>query len=106
MIDEVELACCVDSCTGDGEEAVFQLTHSRSGSENGRRIRRRWRGRIGWNIQDSELALAYFEMMRNIFNRVFVGEFAQTQEGAATVVVADSVTAFGIHVNVAEVNVG
>jgi hypothetical protein len=32
--------------------------------------------RIACDVQDSELALAYFEMMRDIFDSVFVRELA------------------------------
>ena len=106
MIDEVKLACGVDGRTGDGEEAVFELVHCCPGSDDGRGIGRRGWLRIGRDVQDRELALADFEMMRDIFNRIFVGKLTEAQEGAATVVVADAVTALGIDVNVAEMNVG
>ncbi len=106
MIDEVKLACRVDGCAGDGEETVLELVNACYRSENGRRVRLRRPLRIGWDVQNSELSLAHFEMMTDIFDGVFIGELAQAQEGAATVVVAYGVTALGIHVNVAEVNVG
>ena len=105
MIDEIELARCVDSRAGDGEEAVFELLHRCAGSEDGGCVRRRGRSRIGWDVQDGEFALADFEVMRHVFDRIFVGEFAEAQKGAAAVVVADGIAALSIHVNVAEMNV-
>ena len=76
MIDEVELACRVDGCAGNREKTVFQFLHFCSGGENGRCVRRYGQLRIACDVQDSELALAHFEMIRQILNSVFVGELA------------------------------
>ena len=53
--------------------------------------------RIGGDIEDGELALADFEVMGYVFNGVFIREFADAQERAAAVGVADIAAAFGVH---------
>ena len=106
MIDEIKLSRCIDGCSGDREETTFQFRKFRFRRDNSGRVGRRGLLRIARDIQDRELALAYFEMMRNIFNRVFVGKLAKPQKRAATVLVADAVTALRVHVNIAEMNVG
>ena len=43
--------------------------------------------------------------MRRIFDCILIGEFADTQKRAATVSIAGGVPAFGIHMDVAEMQV-
>jgi hypothetical protein len=44
-------------------------------------------------------------MMCDVFDGVFVREFAEAQESSTPVVIANAVAALGVHMEVSEVNI-
>src|SRR5580692_1259094 len=105
VIDKIKLPGCIYGCTGDGKEAVFEFLYLRARCQRCECIGH-WRSDgLGRNVENCELTLAYIQMMRHIFNCILIREFADSKKCAAAIVIADGISALGIYMHVAKMNI-
>ena len=104
-VNEVKLSGGIHGCAGDGEEAIFQLYNFGAGRQHRGGIARRGFYWIGGNVEHGEFTFAHFQMMGHVLDCILVRVFTDPQECAATIRIADSISALGIDMQIAEMNV-